>query len=150
MTRISIEEYYALLNKRKLKTEKAAQLSEPPRPSKYHNVKSEYYDPDLMESITFDSKKELEYYLILKDRQKRGEIDDLRRQVSITIQPSFIYKGKTIRAITYRADFIYIDKKDGLTHIIDVKGSKETLTEIYKLKRKLLLYQGYEIEEVFL
>ena len=145
MTRISIEEYYALLNKRKLKTEKAAQLSETPRPSKYHNVKSEYYDPDLMESITFDSKKELEYYLILKDRQKRDEIDDLRRQVSITIQPSFTYKGKTIRAITYRADFIYIDKKDGLTHIIDVKGLK---TEIYKLKKKLLQYQGYEIEEV--
>lgn len=145
MTRLTLEEFNALVKKRGLQLDKAAQVSEPPRPSKYHNVKSEYYDPDLMESITFDSKKELEYYLILKDRQKRGEIDDLRRQVSITIQPSFIYKGKTIRAITYRADFIYIDKKDGLTHIIDVKGLK---TEIYKLKKKLLQYQGYEIEEV--
>ena len=149
MTRISVEEYRALLKKRGNKSDKAALIPEPPRPSKYHNVKSEYYDPDLRETIKFDSRRELEYYLILKSRQKRGEIVDLRRQVSITIQPAFAFKGKTIREITYRADFVYIDKRDGLPHIIDVKGSKETLTEVYKLKRKLLLYQGYEIEEVY-
>lgn len=145
MTRISIEEYRALLKKRGNKSDKAALIPEPPRPSKYHNVKSEYYDPDLRETITFDSRRELEYYLILKSRQKRGEIVDLRRQVSITIQPAFTFKGKTIREITYRADFVYIDKKDGLPHIIDVKGMK---TDVYQLKKKLLLYQGYEIEEV--
>ena len=150
MTRISIEEYRALLKKRGNKSDKAALIPEPPRPSKYHNVKSDYFDPDLRETITFDSRRELEYYLILKARLKNGEIDDLRRQVSITIQPAFDFNGKRIRAITYKADFVYIDKKDGLPHIIDVKGSKETLTEVYKLKRKLLLYQGYEIEEVYL
>lgn len=145
MTRISIEEYRALLKKRGNKSDKAALIPEPPRPSKYHNVKSEYYDPDLRETITFDSRRELEYYLILKARLKNGEIDDLRRQVSITIQPAFTHNDKTIRAITYRADFVYIDKKDGLPHIIDVKGMK---TDVYQLKKKLLLYQGYEIEEV--
>ena len=145
MTRISIEEYRALLKKRGNKSDKAALIPEPPRPSKYHNVKSEYYDPDLKETIKFDSRRELEYYLILKSRQKSGEITDLRRQVSITIQPAFTFKGKTIREITYRADFVYIDKRDGLPHIIDVKGMK---TDVYQLKKKLLLYQGYEIEEV--
>ena len=145
MTRISIEEYRALLKKRGNKSDKAALIPEPPRPSKYHNVKSDYFDPDLRETITFDSRRELEYYLILKARLKSGEIDDLRRQVSITIQPAFTHNGKTIRAITYRADFVYIDKKDGLPHIIDVKGMK---TDVYQLKKKLLLYQGYEIEEV--
>ena len=149
MTRISEEDYRSFI-KRLHKNGKAASIPEPPRPSKYHNKKSTYYDPDLNESLAFDSLKELDYYFILKDRLKRGEIDDLRRQVSITIQPAFDFNGKRIQAITYRADFIYIDKKDGLPHIIDVKGSKKALTEVYKLKRKLLLYQGYEIEEVYL
>ena len=144
MTRISEEDYRSFI-KRQKKNGKAASIPEPPRPSKYHNKKSTYYDPDLNESLAFDSLKELDYYFILKDRLKRGEITDLRRQVSIIIQPAFNFNGKRIREITYRADFMYIDKKDGLPHIIDVKGMR---TDVYKLKKKLLLYQGYEIEEV--
>ena len=144
MTRISEENYRSFI-KRQKKNGKAASIPEPPRPSKYHNKKSTYYDPDLNESLAFDSLKELDYYFILKDRLKRGEITDLRRQVSIIIQPAFDFNGKRIREITYRADFMYIDKKDGLPHIIDVKGMR---TDVYKLKKKLLLYQGYEIEEV--
>lgn len=149
MTRISEEDYRSFI-KRLHKNGKAASIPEPPRPSKYHNKKSTYYDPDLNESLAFDSLKELDYYFILKDRLNKGEIADLRRQVSITIQPAFDFNGKRIRAITYKADFVYIDKRDGLPHIVDVKGSKRTLTEVYKLKRKLLLYQGYEIEEVYI
>lgn len=144
MTRISEEDYRSFI-KRQKKNGKAASIPEPPRPSKYHNKKSKYYDPDLKESLAFDSLKELDYYFILKDRLKRGEISDLRRQVSIVIQPAFTFNGKLIREITYRADFVYIDRKDGLPHIIDVKGMR---TDVYKLKKKLLLYQGYEIEEV--
>lgn len=149
MTRLTLEEFNALVKKRGLQLDKAAQVSEPPRPSKYHNEKSEYYDPDLKRSLSFDSKKELEYYLVLKDRRKRGEISELSLQVPITIQESFIHNGKTVKAIVYRADFTYLDNRDGKTHIIDVKGSKNTLTEVYKLKKKLLLYRGYEIEEIF-
>lgn len=149
MTRISEEDYRSFI-KRQKKNGKAASIPEPPRPSKYHNKKSTYYDPDLKESLAFDSLKELDYYFILKDRLKRGEITDLRRQVTIVIQPALTFNGKLIKEITYRADFVYIDRKDGLPHIVDVKGSKSTLTEVYKLKKKLLLYQGYEIEEVYL
>ena len=117
-----------------------------PKKSKYHNRKVEYYDPGLKETITFDSIKERDYYLLLKDRERRGEIIDLKRQVEIEIQPGFITpSGKKVRPITYIADFIYKTHVYGEIHIIDVKGYK---TEIYKLKKKLLAYKGYYIEEV--
>lgn len=106
--------------------------------SKYKNEKITYQGEE------FDSKKEFEYYLILKDREKRGEISRLSRQVPFEIQPDFVTPdGKKIRAILYYADFTYYEN-DRL-HIVDVKGYR---TEIYKLKKKLLAYQGYYIEEV--
>lgn len=98
-----------------------------PQGSKYHNNKPIY------KGETFDSKKELEYYLLLKDRERRGEIKNLARQTVYEIQPSFKDKdGKTVRAITYKADFSYYDLTDEQYHIIDVKGFR---TEIYKLKK---------------
>ena len=112
-----------------------------PQSSKYHNNKPTY------KGETFDSKKELDYYLILKDRERRGEIKNLARQTVYEIQPSFKDKdGKTIRAINYKADFSYYDLTDEQYHIIDVKGFK---TEVYKLKKKLLAFRGIYIEEVF-
>ena len=133
MTRLSAEAYRALIDK-------------PGNKSKYHNRKVEYYDPQLKKTITFDSEKERDYYLILKDRQKRGEIGYIWRQLPIEIQPAFIDKyGNKIQAITYIADFAYNDL-DGNEHIVDVKGYK---TEIYKLKKKLLAYKGIYIEEVY-
>ena len=121
-------------------------IGESPKKSKYKNRKTDYYDPQLKETIKFDSEKERDYYLILKDREKKGEISELERQVTIEIQPSFIAPGgEKIQAITYKADFFYYDLKDQKDHIIDVKGYR---TEIYKLKRKLLLYKGIIIEEV--
>lgn len=153
MTRISEEDYRSFI-KRLQKNGRRLDIEEPPRPSKYHNIKSEYYDPDLKQSITFDSKKELEYYLLLKDRERRGEVFNINRQVNIEIQPPFTDStGKKHRAITYRADFTFIeakkldDKKEIAYKIryIDVKGVK---TEVYKLKKKLLAYKGILIEEV--
>lgn len=131
--RISEEEYRAL-------------IGTPPRKSKYNNEKPEYYDPDLKQLIKFDSNKELEYYLILKDRAKRGEIRHLQRQYTIEIQPAFTDKqGNKIKAITYKADFYFYDKILKAWRVIDVKGFK---TEVYKLKKKLLAYKGIYIEEV--
>lgn len=131
MTRLSLADYQKLVGA--------------PGKSKYNNNKPTFYDADLRETLTFDSNKELEYYLLLKDRQKRGEIKDLERQVSLEIQPGFTMpSGEKIRAITYKADFRYHDL-DGIEHIVDVKGYK---TEVYKLKKKLLAYKGIYIEEV--
>ena len=123
------------------------------KPSKYRSRKALYVDPVSGEEITFDSEKERDYYLLLKIREKKGEIRDIQRQVSITIQPSFeLPNGEKIRAITYRADFVYYDilpisKEQHIwpRHVVDVKGYK---TEIYKLKKKLLAYRGIIIEEV--
>ena len=135
--RLTEEEYNALI-----KGSSGSRVKKP----KYRNRKAEYYDPGLKDTITFDSEKERDYYLLLKDRERRGEIIDLKRQVEIEIQPGFILpSGEKIRPITYRADFTYYDNIDSSVHIIDVKGYK---TEIYKLKKKLLAYQGYYIEEV--
>ena len=129
--RISAEEYRALIGA---------------PPSKYNNNKPEYYDRDLKELIKFDSNKELEYYLILKDRLKKGEIRHLKRQYPIEIQPAFTDpQGHKIKAITYKADFYFYDKILKSWRIIDVKGFK---TEVYKLKKKLLAYKGIYIEEV--
>ena len=133
----------------RLSKEEARALGLTPARSKYNNDKPSYYDPDLKESITFDSVKELEYYLLLKDRQKRGEIYDLTRQEPIEIQPAFIdSQGVKYQAIIYIADFTYKEPAfsgNFIKHYVDVKGYK---TEIYKLKKKLLAYKGFYIEEV--
>ena len=141
MTRISETEYRAMLS-----GSSGDRLGISLKKSKYNNNKPEYYDPDLKETLTFDSNKELEYYLLLKDRLKRGEIRHLKRQYKIEIQPAFIMpNGSKIQAINYLADFYFYDKTLKAWRIIDVKGYK---TDVYKLKKKLLAYKGIYIEEV--
>lgn len=108
------------------------------RPPKYKNVKCEAY------GHKFDSLKERDRYLYLRGRAISGEIRDLQLQVPFTIQPSFKHKGKTIRAIKYVADFTYYDSDDKL-HIEDTKGFR---TKEYELKKKIMLFQGLEIEEI--
>lgn len=139
MTRLSLADYQKLVGA--------------PGKSKYNNNKPTFYDADKRETLTFDSNKELEYYLLLKDREKRGEIKDLERQVSFEIQPAFkTSSGEKIQAITYKADFVFLEKNTDpeialkyIRRVIDVKGYK---TDVYKLKKKLLAYKGIEIEEV--
>lgn len=98
--------------------------------SKYGNKKT------IINGIKFDSKKESERYLVLKDMLKNKEIEDLQLQPKFLLQDSYRYNEKTIRKIYYIADFSY--KKDGKLVVEDVKGKK---TEVYKLKRKLFLYR---------
>ncbi len=107
--------------------------------SKYYNRKVQY------KGFVFDSVKERNYYMYLESLLQDGDITDLELQVKFEIQPRFkAVNGHIIRPITYIADFVYKDK-DGQTVIVDVKGYK---TEVYKLKKKLMLYQGYNIIEV--
>lgn len=133
----------------RLSKKEARALGLAPAASKYNNDKPTYYDPDLKESLKFDSVKERDYYLLYKFKQKRGEISDLRRQVPYEIQPAFTdISGVEHKSITYLADFVYKDSEN-VEHIVDVKGSKKTLTEVYKLKKKLLAYKNIIIEEVY-
>lgn len=124
---MNIEEYKKLLKKSEAK-------------SKYNNKKVEF------RGETFDSVKERDYYLLLLDREKKGEVRHINRQYKIEIQPAFIDRqGKKVQAITYLADFYYYDKIRKSWIVIDVKGFK---TDVYKLKKKLLAYKGIYIEEV--
>jgi hypothetical protein len=98
--------------------------------SKY-NAKKTYID-----GFKFDSKVESKYYLYLKDRKAKGEIKDFELQPSFTLQDKFKTKdGKTIRSITYIADFKVVHN-DGSIEIIDVKGDA---TDVAKIKRKMFL-----------
>lgn len=99
--------------------------------SKYQAIKVK------IDGIKFDSKMEAKRYLQLKELEKAGEIRNLRLQESFELQPKFKDKdGKTIRAITYIADFVY--EQDGETIVEDTKGIETT---DFKIKKKLLLYR---------
>ena len=78
-----------------------------------------------------------EYYIYLENLEAQGAISELKRQVRFELQPSFKHNGKTIRAITYVADFTFKDR-DGKFHIVDTKGIK---TDVYLLKKKILHIQ---------
>lgn len=87
--------------------------------------------------ITFDSMAEMNRYHELKMLEQAGEITDLE------LQPKFLLIPKTKkggRAIYYYADFKYV--RDGKTVYEDVKGFQ---TDVYKLKKKLLLWQYPDI-----
>jgi hypothetical protein len=111
-----------------------------PKKSKYKNKKC------FVGNIKFDSKKERGRYLILKDRLRKGEIQDLILQPVFVLQENFKYKGKTERKITYKSDFQYFDLLLQKTVVEDAKGCR---TDVYKIKRKMFLlkYPEYEFIE---
>lgn len=96
---------------------------------------------------TFDSMLECERYKYLKALEQQKVISNLRRQVKYVLLPSQkdSKTQKTIeREITYLADFVY--EKGSQTIVEDVKGLR---TDVYKIKRKLMLYfHGIRIKEV--
>lgn len=83
--------------------------------SKYKNEKV------VIDGIRFDSRKEAERWIKLKLLQHAGYLKDLRRQVRFELQPSYKKNGKTIRAITYVADFVYYDNTERKTIVEDTK-----------------------------
>jgi len=107
-------------------------VSKWPAKRKYKNKKV------VCDGHTFDSLKEKMWYQKYKLMQEQGIIKDLKLQPKYILQESFRYEGKHNRAITYLADFQFYDVESGKTFVVDVKGYK---TEVYKIKRKLLLYK---------
>lgn len=109
--------------------------------NKYHNKKI-YFG-----GVLFDSKKEYSYFCKLKLMEQVGMIRDLKRQVPFELIPTYKINGKTIRKMQYIADFTYITTEDNKLHVVDIKGSKNTITEAFKIKKKLFEYRyGVEIE----
>lgn len=96
------------------------------------------------DGITHDSKTEAQRWEELKLMQKAGEICGLKRQVSIGLigrdGPIMTDSGKQQRV--YKADFVYVDNKLGITVIEDRKGHE---TDVFNLKKAILAAQGMEI-----
>lgn len=114
--------------------------------SKYHSKKTE------VDGILFDSKREAQRYLQLRQMEKFGMICDIKCQVKYELIPAQYIDGKCVeRAVTYTSDFEYYvlnvpNMQTGSRIVEDVKGFR---TEVYKIKKKLMLYKyGIRITEM--
>lgn len=102
-----------------------------------------------IDGIEFDSKKESKRYCELKMLERAGAIQDLQLQVPFILIPAQYRevngKNKCVeRACKYIADFVYTE--NGKQIVEDTKGFR---TDVYKIKRKLMLYKyGIRIREV--
>lgn len=94
----------------------------------------------VVDGITFDSKREAQRYTELKWLERAGEIKDLELQKKFVLQPKYKKNGKTVREISYIADFVYTE--DGKQIVEDCKGMR---TAVYKLKKKIFEYQYPEL-----
>lgn len=98
-----------------------------------------------LDGYKFDSKLEAEYYLHLKGRWAKGEIQEFSLQPKFELVPTFEKNGKRYRAITYVADFQVV-MPNGEIEIVDIKGME---TPDFKLKRKLFEYtQEHELKVI--
>lgn len=125
-------------------------------PRKYHN------NPAVRGSIRFDSQKEAARYDELILLLKTGKIRSLKLQPEFTLQEAFTTPdGTRVQAIKYRADFSYdilrhkrYEDYDGVEWIdewepvIEDVKSPATKTQVYQMKRKMMMEKGYQITEV--
>lgn len=124
--------------------------------SKYKNKKV------VIDGMTFDSTKEGRFYLFLKEKEKNGEVSNLRRQVPYELIPEVwedeikhlktkdkIVKRCVQRATHYLADFVYTDSVTGEDVVIDVKSDYTRRLSDYRLKKKMMrAFKGISIIEV--
>ena len=108
--------------------------------SKYGNIKV------VIDGNKFDSKGEGLRYEFLKYAQSLGRIKDLRLQVPYELTPKGRKKdGTAVRAVVYKADFVYINNETGEEVVEDFKGKR---TQDYINKSKAMLdVHGIEIYE---
>jgi hypothetical protein len=96
--------------------------------SKYSNKWTE------VDGIKFQSKLEADRYIILKQYESEGVIQGLE------LQRSFKFENNGVKICDYRADFVY--KYKGREIVEDAKGQ---LTDVFKLKRKMMKSIGIDI-----
>lgn len=95
------------------------------------------------DGIAFDSEVEMKFYAdIVLPGIASGEIAAYELQKPYELQPGFRYRDKSVRPITYVADF-YIEYADGRKEVIDIKGMPDSVA---KVKRKLFWYRYPDIE----
>ncbi|WP_038342137.1 DUF1064 domain-containing protein [Acinetobacter sp. A47] len=95
-----------------------------------------------LDGMTFDSKKELKWYIELKARQQRGEIADLKHHTKFELAPKVKIAGekRAKPALRYFADFTYFeitpDKADYVVE--DVKSLATRKLVSYRNKKHLM------------
>lgn len=100
----------------------------------------------VLNSIKFDSKKELEYYLKLKEEEEKGLIKNLKLQPEFVLIDSFRdKKGKLERKCVYTADFEYIDCSNEEYYVIEIKSKYTAKLVDYILRRKFFKSKYPEI-----
>lgn len=112
---------------------------------KYYNKKC------IFMGISFDSTKERDRYIVLKDMERKGEIQGLELQKEFETLPRIVrnevvqLKTKTKiverideRATHYHADFFYFDVRREQYVIEEVKSKATALIRDYALRRKLV------------
>lgn len=109
------------------------------RRSKYHAQKVK------CDGITFDSKREYLHYLVLRDRQKRGEINALEVHPRIHLHATGA-DGIKRKIGEYELDFRFWDALKRERRFQDVKGFEVPLS-IWKIRHAEAEY-GIEIEIV--
>lgn len=123
--------------------------------TKYGNKKVEY------DGILFDSLKEKERYVVLRQAEQDGLITELALHPRWELLPAKkeqyiehkknkdVVKERTILLpIRYTADFSYI--KDGGFVVEDVKGSPYTLSRDVPLRLKMMKYfHGIDVRLVY-
>lgn len=106
------------------------------RRSKYNAKKT------IVDGIAFASQKEAARYVELKLLERAGEISSLELQPKYILVNKFTtHTGEKIRELAYIADFRYVDSS-GAVIVEDCKGMK---TDVYLIKRKLLLWRYHDI-----
>lgn len=112
--------------------------------AKYGRYKVSPKEDRTYDGIVFDSKWEAATYELLKLNLPAPAC--IHRQVTFLLQPKFkLEDGKTIREINYVADFVLTKDGNLLPNTVPpgalVIDSKGHLTDIFKLKNKLFMYQ---------
>ena len=108
--------------------------------NKYNARKTTVY------GITFDSKRESEVYLMLREKKRLGEIKSIDLQQTYTLLEGFRDNtGRAQKPITDTADFL-VEYHDGRREVIEVKGMR---TRDYLLRKKLFLHMMRETDIIF-
>ena len=84
--------------------------------------------------IVFASVLEMRFYRdVVKDLLSSGKISAADMQKVYVLQEGFVYRGKKVPPITYKADFVFY-MADGKEIVIDTKGCPD---DAARIKRKL-------------
>ena len=132
--------------------------------NKYHNKPTERITPSGA-VLHFQSQKEARRYDELIAMERAGQIRELRLQVDFTLQEAYTdAEGRRVRAIRYKADFVYmrqdvlaaayvdgkkVGEKIAWTKVVEDVKSRATKTKTYAMKRKMMKERfNIDIKEV--